>query len=141
VLERLDLVLERASLVSFATTAVEPHVSDLSMCPPGTTLLHISLRDLSAEAILAGDNVVDDVEHVCRAQTSVHLAEQRSGGRAFIRCELAAVLSGAAPPRRGPGPTIFSPFGLGILDLAVAEHAVEVAARSGLGTRITGFVA
>lgn len=140
VVERLDEVLARAPLVSFATTAAEPHVADLSGCPPGATLLHVSLRDLAPEAILAADNVVDDVDHVCRAQTSVHLAEQRTGQRAFIRCELAAVLSGQAPPRRGPGPTVFSPFGLGILDLAVAAHVLELALRTGRGTRVSGFL-
>jgi 2,3-diaminopropionate biosynthesis protein SbnB len=140
VVETLGPVLERSSLVSFATTAVEPHVRDLSACPPGTTVLHVSLRDLAPEAILSSDNVVDDVEHVCRAQTSVHLAEQQTGHRRFIRCELAAVLEASAPPRQAPGPTVFSPFGLGVLDLAVARHVLEVATREGLGTLVEGFL-
>jgi len=62
----LDAVLRSCPLVSFATTAVRPHVADLSACPPGALILHVSLRDLAPQAILACDNVVDDVDHVCR---------------------------------------------------------------------------
>jgi ornithine cyclodeaminase len=65
----LPSVLERCRLIAFATTAAEPHVSDLSPCPPGATLLHTSLRDLSAGVVLRADNVVDDVDHVCREGT------------------------------------------------------------------------
>ncbi len=136
----LGEVLRRCPLVSFATTAARPHVADLALCPPGATILHVSLRDLSPAAILAADNVVDDADHVCRAGTSLHLAEQETGGRAFIRCALADVLRGTAPPRRDPGSTVvFSPFGLGILDLAVAHLVRELALASGRGTVLPGF--
>lgn len=137
----LDALLSRCALVSFATTAVEPHVRDLSPCPPGAVLLHLSLRDLHAESILTSDNVVDDVDHVTRAGTSVHLAEQSSGTRNFIRCTLAEILEGTARAKEDPDAvTVFSPFGLGVLDLAVASRVAELARESGAGSVIDSFL-
>jgi ornithine cyclodeaminase len=134
-------LLNQASLVSIATNTGTPHIDDLSMCRAGTTILHVSLRDLSPEMILASDNVVDDVEHVCRAQTSVHLAEQYVGNRDFIRCTLADVLEHAAPPRRDRnGVTIFSPFGLGILDLALSKLVYEASIEQNYGVVIDSFL-
>jgi ornithine cyclodeaminase len=134
-------LLREAAVLSLATTASEPHISDLSDCAPGSTILHISLRDLAPEAILACDNVVDDVDHVCRAQTSLHLAEQLAGTRAFIRCTLADILLGHAPARRdATSITVFSPFGLGVLDLAVASRVRSQAQAQGRGTVISSFL-
>jgi ornithine cyclodeaminase len=135
----IDAVLKGASLVLFATTALEPYVTDLSSCAPGATILHISLRDLSPEVILSCDNIVDDVDHVCRAQTSVHLAEQCVGSRDFIRGTLALVVRGIIPPRVDEKITVFSPFGLGVLDIAVGKFVIDRAAASGRGTVIEGF--
>jgi len=90
---------------------------------------------------LGCDNVVDDVDHVCCAQTSVHLAEQLTGGREFVRCTLANVICGAAPPRReAGGVTVFSPFGLGVLDVAVASYVYRLAGERGLGTVVESFI-
>jgi ornithine cyclodeaminase len=124
-------LLRRAKLISIATTAIKPHLFDLSDCAPGTTILHISLRDLSPEVILEADNVVDDVDHVCRAQTSIHLAAQLVGHRDFVRCTLGDVLTGTAPARNGDGRiVVFSPFGLGILDLALTDKVRKLALKT-----------
>ena len=136
----VDEVLRRCPLVSFATTAVEPHVADLSSCPPGAVILHVSLRDLGPQAILAADNVVDDADHVCRAQTSIHLAEQLTGTRAHIRCTLADIYQGKAAPRRDARSiVVFSPFGLGILDLAVGKLVRDLAQAQGKSTLVPAF--
>jgi 2,3-diaminopropionate biosynthesis protein SbnB len=135
-------ILQGAALVSFATTALAPHVFDLSACAPGAVVLHVSLRDLAPEVVLVCENVVDDVDHVCRAQTSVHLAEQLAGNRDFIRCTLADVTTGAAPAREDPNAVaVFSPFGLGVLDLAVAQHLYQLATADGRGSVLENFSA
>lgn len=132
--------LREADVVSLATTALKPHLFDLSGCAPGTTVLHVSLRDLAPEVILSCDNVVDDIEHVCRAQTSVHLAEQLVGHRGFIRCTLAEALDGTArPPEERARLTVFSPFGLGVLDIAVAQLVREAAVAAGRGSVVASF--
>ncbi|HEX4496853.1 MAG TPA: 2,3-diaminopropionate biosynthesis protein SbnB [Thermoanaerobaculia bacterium] len=133
-------VLAACPLISYATTAIRPHVHDLSACRPGAVILHLSLRDLAPEVVLACDNVVDDPDHVCRAQTSLHLAEQATGGRGFIRCTLADILQGTEPPRRDGKIAVFSPFGLGVLDIAVGQRVAELAREARLGTYIHSFL-
>lgn len=137
----LKELLGASNLVSIATTAIQPYIGDLSALASGSTVLHISLRDLMPEVILGSDNVVDDADHVCRAQTSVHLAEQLTGTREFIRCSLADVTSGAAPARRDADSiTVFSPFGLGVLDIAVSNLAYASAIKLNQGTLIKSFL-
>ncbi len=132
-------LLVEHELLAIATTALEPHM-DLESCPRGSTMLHISLRDLTPAAILACDNVVDDADHVCRAGTSLHLAQQMVSHRRFIRCSIGEILCGtaAARPDRA-ATTVFSPFGLGILDLAVASRVVERARSEEVGIELEGF--
>jgi len=137
----LGEVLARCSLVSFATTALRPHVHDLSRCPAGAVILHVSLRDLAPQLLLHADNVVDDPDHVCRAETSVHLAERLAGNRDFIRCTLADILDGRAPARRdATSLAVFSPFGLGVLDLAVGQLVARHAQAAGRGVVLPDFI-
>ncbi|AWK07597.1 2,3-diaminopropionate biosynthesis protein SbnB [Streptomyces spongiicola] len=129
-----------ARTVSVATTdsgywldlASHPHR------PDGQVILHLSLRDLSTASVLAARNVVDDTEHAVREHTSLHMAEQETGNRDFVHAEIASVLDGSVRPDTA-GTTVFSPFGLGILDLAVAREVLGSAIRAGLGTEIGGF--
>lgn len=139
-IDDLNSALKASRLVSIATTAIDPYIADLSGLSPVSTVLHISLRDILPEVILSCDNVVDDADHVCQAQTSVHRAEQSVGHRNFIRCSLADVTRGVAPPRAaGKSLTVFSPFGLGVLDIAVARLVRNSAVKDGLGTVIDSF--
>ena len=141
VVSDVDELLSKSTLISIATTAIKPYVFDLSACAPSSIILHISLRDLSPEVILSCDNIVDDIDHVCRAQTSIHLAEQLAGNRDFIRCTLADVIRGEAASRTSTkGIVVFSPFGLGVLDLAVAQYVRELAFKNNVGIVINSFL-
>ncbi len=122
--ETAEDLIRGSDLVVFATVAGEPHVHDPSWFAHNPVVLHVSLRDLAPEVILAATNVVDDVEHCLKANTSVHLAEQRTGDRGFLSGTLHDVLTGTVvlPKDR---PLIFSPFGLGVLDLAVGKHIYD----------------
>ena len=131
-------LIRASDLVVFATVAGTPHVHDPAWFAHNPLVLHVSLRDLSPEIILASTNIVDDVEHCLKADTSPHLAEQRVGNRDFVDGTLADVMDGrvALPADR---PVVFSPFGLGVLDLAVGKHVYDAVARSGDLQVIDGF--
>lgn len=138
----VDEVLSSQRLVSFATTASRPHVESLGGCPAGALLLHLSLRDIAPQAIAAVDNVVDDADHVCRASTSLHLAELLSGDRHFIRASIGEVLLGeAAGAPDDASVTVYSPFGLGALDIALAAFVTDGAVAAGAGSRVDEFFA
>jgi 2,3-diaminopropionate biosynthesis protein SbnB len=130
--------IRSSDLVVFATTAKRPYVSELSWLSHNPVVLHISLRDLDPEVILGAVNVVDDVKHCLTADTSPHLAFQRSGDTGFIAGTLAEVIRGsvAIPDDR---PVVFSPFGLGVLDLAVGSQVFREAHAKHLTTPIHGF--
>lgn len=134
----IEAALRPSDLVLFATTAAKPHVSELAMFRQGTTVLHLSLRDLAPELIVQVQNVVDDVGHVMNADTSPHLAEKMTGGRAFVSGTLAEIITGSATIDRSRT-TVFSPFGLGVLDLAVGRWIYERAVRDGESVRIDDF--
>jgi N-[(2S)-2-amino-2-carboxyethyl]-L-glutamate dehydrogenase len=134
-------VLEESSVVALATTALKPHINDLSGCRPGAIILHTSLRDITAEAMLLCDNVVDDADHACRAQTSLHLAEQLVGHRDFIRASLGEILLGQVPATTtAANIQIFSPFGLGILDIALGKFLCELGPQRNAGTIVDSFL-
>ncbi|WP_224391017.1 2,3-diaminopropionate biosynthesis protein SbnB [Pseudonocardia sp. ICBG1293] len=126
-----------SDLVVFATTAPAPWYEQ--PLPPGQTVLELSLRDLPVSAVLGANNIVDDVDHCLTAATSVHLAEQQVGHREFVSGTLAGLLRGEVglDPAR---PTVFSPFGLGVLDLAVGVRVLERARAAGDLVRVDGFL-
>lgn len=130
VYDAAEELLCSSDLLVFATTAGSPHVTDPDWLSHNPVVLHLSLRDLSPEIVLASTNVVDDVEHCLKADTSLHLAEQRVGHRDFVDGTLDDVLSGALTPRRDR-PLVFSPFGLGVLDLAVGKNVYDTLRQAG----------
>lgn len=133
-------VIRGSDLVVFATSAGSPHITDRSWFDHHPLVLNLSLRDLSPEIVLDSVNVLDDVDHCLKAGTSPHLAEQRAGNRDFVHATLPEVIDGGwfAPPDRT---VIFSPFGLGVLDLVLAQFVHERAAAEGAAVTVTGFFA
>jgi ornithine cyclodeaminase len=125
-----EQLIRSSDLVVFATVAGEPHVSDVSWFSHNPLVLHVSLRDLAPEVVLASANIVDDVDHCLKANTSPHLAEQLTGDRSFLDGTLADVMAGRVrlPSDR---PILFSPFGLGVLDLAVGKYVYDQVVSSG----------
>jgi len=133
----LDEVLESAEAVSFATNTSVPHIHSVPDRP--FVILHLSLRDLAPAVIAGAYNIVDDVEHVCSARTSVHLASEELGHTGFIRGTIADLLSGALRYERPAGPTIVSPFGMAILDLAVLRAVMALTENHPQLTRVPNF--
>jgi N-[(2S)-2-amino-2-carboxyethyl]-L-glutamate dehydrogenase len=133
-----EAALRDASLILFTTTALEPYLADEKLFVHSPTVLHLSLRDIAVNVILASQNIVDDIEHVLKANTSLYLAEAASGSRDFIGGNLVDVLDGKLIPDPGKA-RIFSPFGLGILDIAVSDLILQEALTSGTALAIPDF--
>lgn len=136
----LEDVLKKADLVVLATTAAVPYIKDPGTFEAGQLVLNISLRDIDPELVKAANNVVDDVEHCMKANTSLHLAEQKYQSRNFVNGTLAQIITDEAR-LNSEKPTIFSPFGLGVLDLAVGHFVYEQATKSGMVHLIPNFFA
>jgi ornithine cyclodeaminase len=132
--------IDGADLLVLATTAAQPHLLDAGLFSPRQTVLHVSLRDLGVNVVLSAQNVVDDIEHCLKAQTSVHLAEQETRSRAFVAGTIGDLLADRLQPDRSRA-RVFSPFGLGVLDLAVARFVHDTAVRSGRVLPIGDFFA
>jgi ornithine cyclodeaminase len=136
--DRIEQLIEASDLVVFATIAGAPHVLDPGLFAHNPLVLHVSLRDLAPEVIAASYNVVDDIDHCLTANTSPHLAEQRYGNRDFVAGTLYDVLTGAIQPP-ADRPVVFSPFGLGVLDLAVGRYVYGALAAAGQLRTVPGF--
>jgi cysteine synthase A len=128
----------QADLVVLATTAATQYIAADTPLRPGQLILNISLRDLAPELLLDANNIVDDIEHCLKANTAPHLAERLTGSRSFITGTLGAALAGRITLDPGR-PTIFSPFGLGVLDIAVGAYVLGQAQHRGCAIAIPNF--
>jgi ornithine cyclodeaminase/alanine dehydrogenase-like protein (mu-crystallin family) len=134
----LEPAIRDASLVIFTTTASAPYVADEALFAHAPTVLHLSLRDIGENLILGSQNIVDDVDHCLKANTSLHLAEQKVGNRDFILGNLVEVMDGKVAFDQ-EGARIFSPFGLGVLDIALGDLVLDAAIDSGEAIAIADF--
>jgi ornithine cyclodeaminase len=136
--DNIEEAVSRSSLIIFATTALEPYLADESLLAPAPTVLHLSLRDICPNIILASQNIVDDIEHCLKARTSTHLAEMETGNRDFVSGTLVDVIDKKVALDFNR-PRIFSPFGLGVLDLAVASLVLDAAIASKAAIAVPDF--
>lgn len=132
--------IRQADVIAFATTEIKPYLSidDIQNNElANKIILGISLRDLSPDIVIRLNNIVDDINHCLKANTSVHLTEKQYKNRAFINGNIADLINGSIRLDSSK-PTLFSPFGLGILDLNVATYIYDIIVQKKLGYRF-GF--
>lgn len=136
----IEECLQSSMLISLATTATTPYITSQAIIPKQSVVLNISLRDISPDIIKNNFNIIDDIEHVNRENTSVHLATMKYGDSDFINGSLGAVLVEKIKIYDNSKRIIFSPFGLGILDMQLARFVYEQADKSKSGTIIKNFI-
>jgi N-[(2S)-2-amino-2-carboxyethyl]-L-glutamate dehydrogenase len=136
--DRLEGAISDSSLILFTTTTLDPYLADEKLFEHCPTVLHLSLRDIGVNVILASQNIVDDVDHCLQAKTSLHLTEIAIGKRDFVAGSLVDVLEKRVKLDYDK-PRIFSPFGLGVLDLTVGNFVFEAAKSSGAAIAVPDF--
>ena len=136
--DSLEDATSGSSLILFTTTAPDPYLAHKELFAHSPTVLHLSLRDIGTRVILASQNIVDDVDHCLKARTSLHLTEMETGNRNFVSGSLVDVLEKRFKLDH-QRPRIFSPFGLGVLDVAVGNFVLEAAKSSGEAMELPDF--
>jgi ornithine cyclodeaminase len=118
--QTLEEVTLMSSVLLLTTTAVTPYLFETESFKKDAVILNLSLRDLGPAVILDAFNIVDDIEHVLHANTSPHLAFLQCGHKRFIHGVLTSLMDGEMEIENHKI-KIFSPMGMGILDLALAN--------------------
>lgn len=126
----IEDALRGSDLAIFATTASEPYVLNWDIISHCKLVLHISLRDLGEKVIARCFNVTDDEQHVLRELTSLHRLALAHPEANAVDTTLGSILWGNAVVPHGR-PIAFSPFGLGVLDIVLANHVYKAALDAG----------
>jgi ornithine cyclodeaminase len=136
----------RADLLVTTTTATEGYIG-FDWLRPGALVAHVSLSDLLPEVITRADLVmVDDWELVSHDRRRLLglmygagdlLPPGAAGEARAVDGTLGDVLTGRHPGRgRVQDIVVSNPFGMAILDLAVAREVLAVAVKHGLGVQL-----
>lgn len=134
----VESLIRASDLVVFATVAGRPYVDDSSWFDHHPIVLNVSLRDLAPGVLLQATNYVDDIDHCLKAETSPHLTEQMTGNRDFLTGTLAEAITGQVDIPEDDT-IVFSPFGLGVLDLALGLHVYRHTREAGNLQTVPGF--
>ena len=117
----LNSLIKNSDLISFTTNMLTPHVFSPRLFAHSPTVLHISLRDLAPIIINHSFNVVDDSRHVLTNNTSLHLLYKELKNDSFIAGNIVELMDGNICVDED-STRIFSPMGLGILDMQLAAY-------------------
>ncbi len=135
--DNIEDVLQSSDLIIFATTAGAPHVFR-NYFSHNPVILNISLRDIASDIIMSSFNIVDDIDHINKENTSINLTYKDAGNLNFIKGTIAQLLLNELAVDANK-PIIISPFGLGILDIAIAKYIYEMAIIKSKGLNIDDF--
>tara|TARA_A100000171_G_scaffold6109_1_gene4770 strand:- start:86 stop:1081 length:996 start_codon:yes stop_codon:yes gene_type:complete len=127
----LTHLITHSNLIVMATSATTPYLHQLPEESSDKVFLNISLRDIGADIILDCNNIVDDIDHVLREETSVHLAYKKAGHKNFISGTIGSLLCTDPFQVQSGNNVIYSPMGLGILDIAVADYIYSLTKKRG----------
>jgi ornithine cyclodeaminase/alanine dehydrogenase-like protein (mu-crystallin family) len=147
--------VDGADIVVPVTTSTEGYIGP-GWLKPGALVAHVSLDDLTEAAVLAADLVVVDDWGLVSADPRRLLGQMYRRGTllgpdgqpcpgvtpspAARRADtsLGDILAGRHPGRSAETDLVISnPFGMAILDVAVADRVLAAAAAEGLGTMIS----
>ncbi|MEV8457798.1 ornithine cyclodeaminase family protein [Streptomyces sp. NPDC052095] len=147
--------VREAELVVPVTTVTEGYIEP-DWLRPGALVCHVSLDDLTEAAVLAAGTVIVDDWSLVRDDPRRLLGRMHRAGTLLgpdgtpregvtarpgarpVDGTLGDVLAGRHPGRRDQDETVISnPFGMSILDVAVADRIHARAEAAGLGARLT----
>lgn len=150
VVESACAAIQDAQIVVTTTTTTTAYLS-YAWLAPGALVAHVSLDDVTPEVVRRADLLVVDDWELVRADDRRLLGRMyragelvgpdqpvaSSGGPRRVDATLGELLTGARAGRTRPEQLVLSnPFGMGILDIAVAEEVYQRAVASGGGQRL-----
>jgi 2,3-diaminopropionate biosynthesis protein SbnB len=134
----LEKTICSSDLLLFTTTSSSPYINNPQLFKHNPIVLHLSLRDLAPEIIIKAANIVDDIEHINHAETSIHISNQSYPHLYWSINTIGDILEGKYILPQGK-PIIFSPMGLGVLDINLAYYIYQKAKEKKKGVNIENF--
>lgn len=144
--------VHEAGVVVTTTTTTEPYLHH-GWFSPGVLIAHVSLDDVLSEMVRLADLVIVDDWPLVRDDSRRLLGRMYRGGELIgldgghcgepvtgarrVDATLGDVVVGRHPGRTSPEQTVLSnPFGMGILDVAMAAEVLRVARAAGRGVAL-----
>ncbi|MEK7634880.1 MAG: 2,3-diaminopropionate biosynthesis protein SbnB [Patescibacteria group bacterium] len=103
---------------------------------PGSLLLNVSLRDYKIDIYkyVKDSIIVDDWNEVCREKTDIEFFHKECGlKKENVKTIVDVVVNGCLESYDQNIPIMFNPMGMGIFDIAIAKHYVDLARKNNVG--------